>query len=62
MSKVIAIIAVAALVCGLGGCSSQMMTAPVSAPKALGAPQNAPPNECVTDEGYGRWQPCGNMS
>jgi hypothetical protein len=58
MSKLVAALALAIVMCGLGGCSSGLMTAPVRAPMG---PVNAPP-ECVTDDGYGRWQPCGNMS
>ncbi len=59
MPKFVAAIALAIVICGLGGCSSGMMTAPVRSPSG---PLNAPPNECYTDDGYGRWQPCGNMS
>jgi hypothetical protein len=59
MSKRVVAVALAIVMCGLGGCSSSMMSAPVRSP---GAPLNAPANECVTDEGYGRWMPCGNMS
>jgi hypothetical protein len=63
MSRVIAILALAA---GLAGCASSPFS---HAPSAGVAPAVAPyPNlpqsqyECVTDEGYGRWHPCGNMS
>jgi hypothetical protein len=61
MSKLVAAVALVIVMCGLGGCSSGLMTAPVRAP-VQGGPLNPPPNECYTDDGYGRWQPCGNMS
>jgi hypothetical protein len=59
MSKLVAALALAIVMCGLGGCSSGMTSAPVRSP---GGALNPPLNECFTDDGYGRWQPCGNMS
>jgi len=60
MLKILAAVTLAIMLCGLGGCASNMTSAPTRAPG--GGPVNAPPNECVTDDGYGRWHPCGNMS
>ena len=62
------LIAFAVLATGLAGCASSPFTqapaaqvAPAASPYAQpGLPQSQ--YECVTDEGYGRWQPCGNMS
>jgi len=58
MIRLIAILVMAA---SLSACSSAMTSAPTRGP-GLNGPANAPPNECYTDEGYGRWHPCGNMS
>jgi len=58
MSKLVAALVLAIVVCGLGGCSSSMMSDPVRAP---GGALNPPTNECFTDEGYGRWHPCANV-
>ena len=65
-------IALFVLTAALGGCaSSSPFGALTSAPAARVSPAASPyaqPNlpqsqyECVTDEGYGRWQPCGNQS
>jgi len=56
----------------LAGCASSPFS---SAPASNVAPTSANPNssnaypyiprsqyECVTDDGYGRWHPCGNQS
>jgi len=66
MAKFVVLFALAA---GLAGCASSSPFS--SAPAARVSPAASPyaqPNlpqsqyECVTDEGYGRWQPCGNQS
>jgi hypothetical protein len=66
MSRVIAVFAVAM---SLAGCAGSPFSA---APASNVAPTSSGPNaypqipqshhECVTDDGYGRWQPCGNQS
>jgi hypothetical protein len=62
------LIAIFALACGLAGCSSSPFSATPAAqvtgarPTPMGTPIPGIPAsqyECVTDEGYGRWQPCG---
>jgi hypothetical protein len=61
-------IAFCALIASLAACSSTPFTqapaakvAPAGSPYAQpGIPQSQ--YECVTDEGYGRWYPCGNKS
>jgi hypothetical protein len=63
------LIAILALAAGVAGCSSSPFTqAPVSqvAPSANqymgpGLSHNMP-SECVTDEGYGRYFPCGHAA
>ena len=53
---------------GLSACSSfslpqSFQSAPTAAPMSTpvpGVPRSQ--YECVTDDGYGRWQPCGNQS
>ena len=65
MSKIIAVFALAA---GLAGCAASPFTQAPAAHVAPAASPNAYPNiarsqyECVTDEGYGRYVPCGNVS
>jgi hypothetical protein len=65
MSRLIAIFALAAALSGCAG-SSPFTQTPVSgvAPAASAPYPNLPRSqyECVTDEGYGRWVPCGNKS
>jgi hypothetical protein len=65
MARVAAILA---LMASLSGCASSPFAqapaarvAPASSPYAQpGIPQSQ--YECVTDEGYGRYVPCGNKS
>jgi hypothetical protein len=61
------LIAILALAAGLAGCSSSPFSqAPVSqvAPSGNSTPPGAAGNkfDCVTDEGNGRTQPCGQAS
>ena len=65
MLKSLAVFAVAVSLCGCA--SSPFAQAPASGIAPAASP-NAYPNlprsqyECVTDEGYGRYVPCGNKS
>jgi hypothetical protein len=59
-------IAIFALAAALSGCAASPFA---QRPASNVAPAAAPwPNipqsqyECVTDEGYGRWTPCGTMN
>jgi hypothetical protein len=60
--------AVAVSALGLSACSSfelprSFQGAPSAAPTSGPVPGNPRSQyECVTDDGYGRWQPCGNQS
>jgi hypothetical protein len=62
------IIAVFALAAGLSGCATSPFSQAPASNVAPAASPNAYPDiprskyECVTDEGYGRYVPCGNMS
>ena len=69
MARLIATFAlVGAWALGLAGCASSPFSSAPAAQVAPGGSPNAYPNipqsqqECVTDDGYGRWQPCGNAS
>jgi hypothetical protein len=65
MTKMIAVFVLAA---SLAGCSSSPFSQAPAAQVTPTASPNAYPNiprsqvECVTDEGYGRYVPCGNKS
>jgi hypothetical protein len=62
------IVLVFALAAGLSGCAASPFSQAPASNVAPAASPNAYPNiprsqyECVTDEGYGRYVPCGNMS